>query len=384
MNNNGNNFSFIRNNEINRIGPHYISPIFYHKFNIHDEMKKLDAYEDEIYVNNHSQIWKRDESYEHKYCNKIVNVDYDKQYCIIGMDSLLLNIEKITLLNTNSKNDFILLDNKCSIEHLHYFLDIYGFSNFKCYTLIDETPEILIKYFLQLYKSCDNYEIINNYIYKLNYNTNLHQRHLVINQVSNSEDKYLEIGVETGFTFNNVHFLTKTGVDPSPTFNSDDLVLKTSDDFFGGLEASTTYDIIFIDGMHQTEYVLKDFNNSIKYLNENGKILLDDIIPLNVNEQLKVPFKHNYVDGILKTLIPWTGDVWKFLFHVLTFYGEHIDFQYYYNLNYRGVAVLKIKEKFTIPDSDIDTINSYDYTNDFLNYMNLITNREKLEVKIEN
>ena len=371
MNNNNNNFSLIRNSEINRIGPYFISPIFYDKFKVNEHMKTLNAYEDETYIYNVSKIWKRDESYEHKYCNNVVNVDYDKQFGIICFDSLLLNIEKISLLYKNEKNDFFIVDNKYNIESLQYMLDIYGFSRFKCYSLIDETETNLVNFFVLCYKSCENYEIINNYIHKIEYNTNFNNRHDVINFVSNSHDKYLEIGVETGYTFNNVHFTNKTGVDPSPAFNSDDLVKKTSDDFFESLDANSLFDIVFIDGMHQTEYVLKDINNSIIYLSDNGKILLDDVIPLNNDEQLKIPIKHFYDDGILKTMVPWTGDVWKVLYHILLFYRENIDFTHFYNLNYRGVAVLQIKQKFRIPDTDIVSINAYNYTTDFKAYMDL-------------
>ena len=107
-------------------------------------------------------------------------------------------------------------------------------------------------------------------------------------------------------------------------------------------------------------------------MNEDGKILVDDIIPLNYDEQHKIPFKHSYEDGILKTHVPWTGDVWKVLFHILSFYSEKIDFTYFYNLNYRGVAVLKIKEKFNIPESDIETINNYEYVKDFAAYIEVI------------
>jgi hypothetical protein len=211
MNDNNNNFSLIRNGEINRIGPNYISPIFYEQMKINERMKELDAHEDEKYIHNNSKIWKRDDTlYEHKYCNKIVNLDYDKQYCIIGLDSLILNKDKISSLYEDLRNDFLILDNKSNLGHLQYMLDIYGFSRFKCYVLIDETPEILIKYFLLQYKSCENYEIINDFVYKPKYNTNFDQRHLVINHVSNPDDTYLEIGVETGYTFNNVHFLNKT------------------------------------------------------------------------------------------------------------------------------------------------------------------------------
>ena len=374
MNNDGNNFSLIRNKEINRIGPQFISPMFYEKLKINEHMKTLNAYEDETYMHNHSKIWKRGDSYKHKYCNAVVNTDHTKQYCIIGFDSLLSNIEKIKLLYNDGKNDFFIIDNKCSVGHLQFLLDIYGFDRFKCFSLIDERPEVLVKYFLLLYKSCEDYEIINNSINKVAYNSEFINRHEVINYVSDPQDKYLEIGVETGYTFNNTHFKNKIGVDPSPSFRSENLVLKTSDDFFENLNPNDTrFDIVFIDGMHQTEFVLNDLNNSITFLNDNGKILLDDIIPLNVDEQLKIPIKHSYEDGILKTMVPWTGDVWKVLYHILLFYRENIEFSHFYNLNYRGVAVLQIKQKFRIPDTDIVSINAYNYTTDFKAYMDLFT-----------
>ena len=386
MNDNNNNFSLIRNSEINRIGPNYISPIFYEKFKINEHMKKLEAYEDDKYIYQNNKIWKREDGYEHKYCNKIVNVDYDKQYCIIGFDSLISNLAKITSLYEDSKNDFFILDNKCEIGHLQYLLDIYGFSRFKCYTLIDETPEVLIKYFMLQYKSCDNFEIINNFVYKMEYNTDFSQRHQVINSVSKPDDNYLEIGVETGNTFNNVHFSNKTGVDPLPHFESENLVLKTSDDYFENLDQSklnNNFDIIFIDGLHQCEQVVKDINNGIRFLNENGKILLDDIFPLNHDEQLKIPIKHTYENGILKTMVPWTGDVWKVMYHILSFYPKNIELQYFYHPYYRGVAVLKILLVFQISDIDLDVINSYDYVNDFGKYIDLVEkfNEKQNEIK---
>ena len=140
---------------------------------------------------------------------------------------------------------------------------------------------------------------------------------------------------------------------------------------------NTKFDIVFIDGLHQCEQVVKDINNSIQFLNENGKILLDDIIPLNYDEQLKVPLKHEVRNGILKTFVPWTGDVWKTLYHILFFYSQHIDFKYFYNINYRAVAVLKIKSFFEIPESELDIINNYTYETDFKKYIELVENCNK-------
>jgi O-antigen biosynthesis protein len=82
-NENGNNFSNIRNIEINRIGPNYIAPIFYHVYKVHEECKKLNCYENEQYINSNDPIWKRD-NYEHKKLNKIINNDITHQVCIIN------------------------------------------------------------------------------------------------------------------------------------------------------------------------------------------------------------------------------------------------------------------------------------------------------------
>jgi len=375
FNESNNNFSLIRNAEINRIGPKFIHPIFYNKFNINEEMKKLNAYEDEHYINNHSQIWKRENEYEHKYCNEIRNVDYNKQYCIIGIDSLIYNYDKIKELYKDEKNDFILLDNKCSLSYLWMKLDYYGFYNFKCYTFIDSEMDELDKYFMVMYKSCENFEIINNNIYKPKFNTTFHERFMIINSLTLPTDKYLEIGVETGFTFDHVHFENKEGVDPDPKCDNSKIVKKTSDDYFAF--SSDKKDVVFIDGLHQSQQVIADINNSINLLNEGGKIFLDDILPLTHDEQLKIPRKHYYENNILKYGEPWTGDVWKVLYFILRNCSEHIDFSYFYNGNYRGVGLLVILSYFQIDSENIETINNYDYFKDYEKYISLLENFER-------
>ena len=164
MNDNNNNFSLIRNAEINRIGPYFISPIYYEKFNIHQIMKEKDAYENEIYLTNISQIWKRDSlTYKHKYCNLLVCNDFDKQFCILGLDSILQNIENIATLYNNNRYDFLVLENKCTIEHLCERIDNLGFSKMKCFVLLDEPEENLINYFKLCYLSAKTYEIISTH-----------------------------------------------------------------------------------------------------------------------------------------------------------------------------------------------------------------------------
>jgi glycosyltransferase involved in cell wall biosynthesis len=377
MNEGENNFSLIRNAEINRIGPDYISPIYYQAYNIHKKMEELDAYEDKIYITNHSKIWLRDPTtYTNKYCNLLVNVDSTYQICIIGYDSLLYNLERIKELyeNPDLHYDFILLDNKSTNEYLWSRLDYLKLDKMKCYTLIDNTNEELTNYFKLMYLSTEQYEIIDIDIQRPKYNTSFNYRHQVINQLTNSDQIYLEIGVESGYTFNNIHFLNKTGVDPDPKFNNDNIEIYTSDEYFK--TCVQNFDVIFIDGMHHAENVLRDFSNSIKFLNDNGSIFIDDIIPLNYNEQLRIPLRHHYENGILKYGEEWTGDVWKTIYYLLVHYQENLSFSYHYNINYRGIAHIKLKNKFTIILSEnkiLEEINQYDYFKDFKQYLQLLT-----------
>ena len=99
---------------------------------------------------------------------------------------------------------------------------------------------------------------------------------------------------------------------------------------------------------------------------------MDDILPLTYDEQLKIPKKHYYEKDILKYGEPWTGDVWKVLYYILKNYDEHIDFSYYYHLNYRGVGLFKIKSFFQIDKNAIDVINGFDYFTDFNDYVAML------------
>ena len=376
MNKSNNNFSLIRNSEINRIGPEFISRIFFENLQIHDKMKLIDAHEDPKYMYHHSQIWKRPEPYENKHCNNIVNVDYTKQFCFIGLDSLIKHIDEVYEWRKNPKNDFIVLDNKCSHQYLWWKLDYYGLDQFKGYSLPDNTDKELENYFMMLYKSTDDYEIFQDNVKKLKYNTEFSERLYAIQSVTKPTDTYLEIGVETGLTFAKSHFLEKQGVDPDPKCEYANIVAKTSDDYFAGLDEeddASKKDVVFIDGMHQVEYVVKDFNNSVRFLNADGKIFMDDILPLTYDEQCKIPKKHFYENGILKYGESWTGDVWKVAYYILLHYSENMEFSYYYHQNYRGVGCFHIKSPFQIPDSAVDTINAYDYYRDFNDYITTLS-----------
>lgn len=162
MNDGNNNFSLIRNSEINRIGPQHIFPQFYEKYKVHEVMKEKDAFENPDFIFHHSKIWERDPStYTNKYCNKIVNLDFEKQYCVIGYEILLSNIENIRrLYDEEAKSEFFILDSSMSKEQLCVHLDELGLGKMKCYAMKETTKKQWMEYFTLLLKSCEDYEII--------------------------------------------------------------------------------------------------------------------------------------------------------------------------------------------------------------------------------
>lgn len=159
MNEGNNNFSLIRNREINRLGPQYIVPQFYLVYNVQDKMKEKNAHEDEKYITACDQIWKRDQ-YEHKYCNTRVQYNYDKQYCIIGCTAFLKHIDQLKEAYTNPRNDFLLLDGTGDTDALCLFLDSMNMGRMKCYSLPDTPPNQLRNYFNYLYQVCKETEIL--------------------------------------------------------------------------------------------------------------------------------------------------------------------------------------------------------------------------------
>jgi hypothetical protein len=119
--------------------------------------------------------------------------------------------------------------------------------------------------------------------------------------------RYLEIGVAGGDTFSRVQCQIKHSVDPESPFPATHKM--TSDQFFAGRKTDTppisdkqfAYDIIFVDGLHLEEQVLRDVNNSLAALSDNGTIVIHDCLPGAEEQQGRT--RNGYH--------AWTGDVWK-------------------------------------------------------------------------
>jgi hypothetical protein len=113
---------------------------------------------------------------------------------------------------------------------------------------------------------------------------------------------YLEIGVATGVNFHSVRCAYKVGVDPADGVPATHKM--TSDDFFA--QNKDRFDLIFIDGLHESEQVNRDIDNSLTVLKEGGTIVLHDCNPLEERIQmLPKPTSEPECWGA------WTGDVWK-------------------------------------------------------------------------
>lgn len=154
MNAENNNFSLIRNAEIQKL-VHHLKNHCFSNYKIEKVMKSLDAFEEK---NEPFPIWKR-KNYTHKYCNSIINLDYDKQFCIIGIETLKDKNTEIAGLYKDQKNDFLVLDNNISSDQLCIEIDSMGFDRMKCYSMLDCSDDELKIFFHLMYKNCKDVKI---------------------------------------------------------------------------------------------------------------------------------------------------------------------------------------------------------------------------------
>lgn len=115
----------------------------------------------------------------------------------------------------------------------------------------------------------------------------------------NKYETYLEVGVQD-YESNcaRINASHKVAIDPAPRGKCD--FVGTSDAYFGSISDDVMFDIIFIDGLHHSDQVLKDIDNSLKHLNPKGTIVVHDCLPESFHNQIR----HDHGGE-------WTGDVWK-------------------------------------------------------------------------
>nr|WP_231997191.1 class I SAM-dependent methyltransferase [Mycobacterium sp. 1245111.1] len=139
---------------------------------------------------------------------------------------------------------------------------------------------------------------------------------------------YLEIGVSKGQAFRRITADEKIAVDPAfrlteRTRRLADVKARathyfemTSDSFFeerAAFLAERPIDVALIDGLHTYEQVVRDVENTVRYLKDDGVIFLHDCNPAfeligrraETWEDFVAQQKGPLVIGI------WSGDVWK-------------------------------------------------------------------------
>ena len=141
---------------------------------------------------------------------------------------------------------------------------------------------------------------------------------------------YLEIGVSTGRVFFSILSTSKYAVDPlfkfsrwkvfrrtikNPTNIFNKYYTSTSDDFFSKqapeIFSQKRINVCLVDGMHEYDFALRDIENALKYLEDDGVIIVHDCNP--VTEKMGSTFeewKGRGYDG------EWNGDVWKAILHL--------------------------------------------------------------------
>lgn len=130
------------------------------------------------------------------------------------------------------------------------------------------------------------WDVINRLIKKYNYKS------------------YLEIGTwKPEMNFDKIKIDYKYCIDPNPVGKID--FIGTSDEYFNSISDDVKFDIIFVDGLHLSEQVIKDVENSLKHLNPNGTIVCHDCLPFDEQMQKRQQIPASQ----------WTGDVWKAIAH---------------------------------------------------------------------
>jgi hypothetical protein len=151
---------------------------------------------------------------------------------------------------------------------------------------------------------------------------------------------YLEIGVSYGVAFRRITADEKIAVDPAFKLSARSRRLAeakarathyfetTSDGFFANETAfleQHRIDVALIDGLHTYRQALRDVENTLRYLRDDGVIIMHDCKPANASIAYPATSYadyrahhrwRNFLWHMLVTTPPWSGDVWKAIVHL--------------------------------------------------------------------
>jgi hypothetical protein len=130
----------------------------------------------------------------------------------------------------------------------------------------------------------------------------------------NEATRYLEIGVRNpDCNYNHIVADEKYSVDPGLEYTENPVDFKmTSDEFYELLSdnkilsSKIQFDVIFIDGLHLADQVDRDITNSMRFLKNDGFIVLHDC-----NPPTEWHARENYYYGNTPAGTYWNGTTWK-------------------------------------------------------------------------
>ncbi len=143
---------------------------------------------------------------------------------------------------------------------------------------------------------------------------------------------YLEIGVWRGLVFQQITADEKIAVDPALKLSAGSrrradakarathYFETTSDAFFANETAfleQRGIDVALIDGLHTYGQAVRDVENVLRYLRDDGVIVMHDCNPANASIASPAASyddfraQNRWRSLLWATLPPWSGDVWK-------------------------------------------------------------------------
>jgi hypothetical protein len=140
--------------------------------------------------------------------------------------------------------------------------------------------------------------------------------------------RYLEIGLRFGGTFQQIEVPVRVGVDPNPRFDLTKLPPRTfvspvtSDDYFATTGTEPSFDLVFLDGLHEYRQTYTDLVNALKVC-PAGVILIDDVVPSD--EVSAMVDQHESLAERTRRGLPgshWHGDVFKVLLAIRDHHPE--------------------------------------------------------------
>jgi len=203
------------------------------------------------------------------------------------------------------------------------------------------------------------------------------ERYDIINEIIKKEGlrTYLEIGLrDPKECFDKINAESKWSVDPGYETDYNHMSQNQatypyeSDDFFYKLRLNSLdltpnmkWDLIFVDGLHISDQVYRDFLNAKEHLTPNGYIVFHDCSPPTCHHA-----REDYNDFNTPATVYWNGTVWKAIQKIRT---DHFVSMVTVNSDW-GVSVVRF-HKGMIPKLG-------EYINPFYDFNKFDQNREEI------